>query len=181
MVRTRVGYAGGEKANPTYYNLGDHSETIQIDYDPAQITYAELLEVFWSSHNPITPSFRRQYASFIFYHNEEQKRLAEESKTREEARRGLELYTDIVPFATFYWAEGYHQKYMLQNTPTFAREYDAIFAREDDFVNSTATARVNGYLGNHGDLAQLQTELDGLGLSAEASEKLLSTVRQRSR
>jgi len=180
-VRTRVGYAGGQKTNPTYYNLGDHSETIQIDYDPAQITYAELLEIFWGSHNPTAPSIGRQYASSILYHNEEQKRLAEESKAREEARRGRKLYTDIVPFAAFYRAEGYHQKYVLQSAPDFMSEFNAIFSREEDFVNSTAAARVNGYLGSQGDLNQLQTELDGLGLSPGASEKLLAIVRQRSR
>jgi len=179
-VRTRVGYAGGQKINPTYCNLGDHSETIQIDYDPAQITYAELLEIFWDSHNPTAPSIRRQYASAILYHNEEQKRLAAESKAREETRRGRKLYTDMVPLAAFYRAEGYHQKYTLQNSPDFMSEFDAIFSREEDFVNSTAAARVNGYLGSHGDLNQLQIELDSLGLSPEASEELLGIVRQRS-
>jgi len=54
VIRTRVGYAGGSTNNPTYYNLGDHSETVQIDYDPTRISYEELLEVFWDSHNPTT-------------------------------------------------------------------------------------------------------------------------------
>ena len=85
MVRTRVGYAGGTKDNPTYHNLGSHSETIQIDYDPVQISYEELLRVFWDSHLPIFPPFSQQYKSAIFYHDENQQRLAEESKVRVEA------------------------------------------------------------------------------------------------
>lgn len=71
MIRTRVGYAGGSKENPTYYSLGDHSETIQIDYDPTQISYGQLLEVFWNSHNPTYEPWSRQYMSIIFYHSED--------------------------------------------------------------------------------------------------------------
>lgn len=178
-MRTRVGYAGGEKANPTYHDLGDHSETIQIDYDPEQITYAELLEVFWQSHNASVPSFGRQYASLILYHNGEQKRLAEQSRAREEARLGRKVYTDIIPVSAFYLAEDYHQKHILQSSSEFS-EFRALFARPEDFVNSTAAARVNGYLGNNGNLAQLQEELDSLGLSPEAGQKLLDRARRRS-
>ena len=111
MVRTRVGYAGGAKANPTYYALGDHAETIQIDYDPTRISYEELLNVFWESHNPTSPSWSRQYMSAIFYHNEEQQRLAQDTKARQEAKLGTKIYTEIVPYTQFYLAEDYHQKY----------------------------------------------------------------------
>ncbi len=65
-VRTRVGYAGGTLANPTYYNLGDHTETIEMDYDPDVITYTELLAIFWNSHDPTSPSYSRHYKSIIF-------------------------------------------------------------------------------------------------------------------
>ena len=65
MVRTRVGYAGGMKINPTYYDLGDHTETIQIDYDPAKITYEKLLDVFWDSHNPYSAVVETIYVNNI--------------------------------------------------------------------------------------------------------------------
>jgi len=178
VVRTRVGYAGGQKANPTYHDLGDHSETIQIDYEPTQISYAELLEVFWQSHNPSVAPYGRQYASLIFYHDGEQKLLAEESKAREEGRRGRKVYTEVVPFSAFYLAEDYHQKYMLQNSAQFMDEFSALCTRWADFVDSTAAARLNGYLGNNGSLAQLQEELDSLGLSPEAGQALLDRVRR---
>ena len=80
MVRTRVGYAGGLKENPSYYGLGDHSETIQIDYAPTRISYQELLDVFWSSHNPQQRPWSTQYKSMILYHTDEQKRLAMETE-----------------------------------------------------------------------------------------------------
>ena len=109
MVRTRVGYSGGTKEDPTYYSLGDHSETIQIDYDPAQISYEELLIVFWESHHPEWPSLSRQYASVIFYHNDEQKKLALATREREEAIKGV-IHTVVLSFSRFYLAEAYHQK-----------------------------------------------------------------------
>ena len=79
MVRTRVGYAGGTTDNPTYYKIGDHSETIQIDYDPSVISYRQLLDVFWNGHNCTLRSPTRQYMSIVFYHNEQQRQLAEDT------------------------------------------------------------------------------------------------------
>ena len=176
MIRTRVGYAGGQKDNPTYHSLGDHSETIQIDYDPTRITYTELLDVFWSSHSPTARSWSQQYASLVFYHDEEQKRLAEESRDRLAAELGRPIYTEIVPFDRFYLAEDYHQKYQLRSVKAILSEYQAIYPDPGDFVNSTAVARVNGHLGGHGTLAQLEAEIDDLGLSLAAQEVLRERV-----
>ena len=179
MVRTRVGYAGGSKDNPTYRDLGDHSETIQIEYDPTRISYEELLDIFWSSHSPTARPFSRQYASIIFYHDEEQKRLAEASLDREAASRGKPIYTEIAPLAEFYLAETYHQKYRLQQVPALASDYRAIYTQDDEFVSSTATARVNGYLGGYGTLAALQAEIEALGLSQAGQQTLLDRVSNR--
>jgi peptide-methionine (S)-S-oxide reductase len=176
VVRTRVGYAGGTKADPTYRNLGDHSETIQIDYDPAQISYEELLDLFWSSHSPTSRPWSQQYASIIFYHNEEQKRLAVETRDQEAAKHGSQIYTEVVPFSEFYLAEDYHQKYRLQQVSELAKAFRLIYPDDEDFVNSTAAARVNGYVGGYGTLAALQAELKSLGLSPEAEQKLLDIV-----
>jgi len=108
VIRTRVGYAGGSSEDPTYHRIGDHSETIQIDFDPERITYTELLDIFWSAHNPRTPSFSRQYRSAIFVHDERQRRFAEQTKKREETKG--KIYTEITALARFYPAEDYHQK-----------------------------------------------------------------------
>ena len=176
-MRTRVGYSGGTKDNPTYHSLGDHSETIEVDYDPSVLTYEDLLEVFWDSHNPHFPSYSRQYASVIFYHDEEQRRLAEETKAAEATRRGGEIYTEVVAYREFYLAEDYHQKYELRQRGDVAKEYLATYPDLQDFVNSTAVARVNGYLGGNGNAEQLQRELDLLGLSEAARQSLLKLVR----
>lgn len=181
MVRTRVGYAGGTTKNPTYYNLGDHTETIQIDYDPTQISYEELLDVFWASHNPAQPPWSRQYMSIVFYHNDEQKRLAMETKDREAAKTNGKIFTEIVPAPEFYVAEAYHQKYRLQQVPDLMEEFRVIYPNDGDFMNSTAVARVNGYLGGHGTFEALQAEISGFGLSSEGDKKLLDIVRSLDR
>ena len=175
MIRTRVGYSGGTKVNPTYHSLGDHSETIQIEYDPDQISYEELLDVFWSTHNPTTPSWSRQYASFVFYHDEAQRELAVKTKAQQEAKKGP-LFTEIVPAGTFYPAEDYHQKYYLRNARDLMREFSAIYPNDDDFAASTAVARVNGYLGHNGTCEQLEKELNSLGLSTVGQDRLKQTV-----
>jgi peptide-methionine (S)-S-oxide reductase len=177
VIRTRVGYAGGTMKDPTYHNLGNHSETIQIDYDPKQISYEELLQVFWDSHYPASRPWSRQYASIIFYHDEEQKRLATESREREATMYEGPIYTEIVPLTEFYLAEGYHQKYQLRSVPLLLEEFSAIYPDEADLVNSTAVTRANGYVGGNGTLDNLQAEIDKLGLSTKAKEYLLKQVR----
>ena len=105
VVRTRVGYAGGQTKDPTYRSIGDHSETIQIDYDPTRLSYRKLLSIFWQSHDPTSPAWSRQYMSAIFYHNDEQRMLALETRALEEKRRNKRIQTEIVPFGKFYLAE----------------------------------------------------------------------------
>ena len=95
MVRTRVGYAGGTLVNPTYHRLGDHTESIEVDYDPEVISYEDLLAVFWSSHSPTSRPWSRQYASLILTHDDTQRRLAEESLRREEERRGRKTVVEV--------------------------------------------------------------------------------------
>ncbi len=176
MIRTRVGYAGGSKKDPTYYNLGDHSETVQVDYDPTRISYQELLTVFWKAHDPTHPSPSRQYMSAIFTHNEEQKELAAEAKEREAAERGTEIVTEIARLSQFYLAEGYHQKYMLRQRDAIMRDFRRMYPDLEGFIASTAAARVNGYLGGYGTRLSLQQDLDALGLTESAEEALLRAV-----
>ncbi len=173
MARTRVGYAGGTKENPTYYSLGGHSETIRIDYDPTQISYEELLDVFWDSHTPTVPPFSQQYKSIIFYHNEEQKKLAIETKDQQESKLRARIYTELVSFSDFYLAEAYHQKYYLRQEPDIMKELSAIYSATEDFIDSTATARLNGYAGGYGTAETLRHGLSEFGLSVAGNERLL--------
>lgn len=180
-MRTRVGYAGGTKKNPTYHSLGDHTETIQIDFDPEKIPYERLLDIFWASHDPTTKSWSRQYKAVIFYHDEEQKKLAAATRDRLAAKLGTKIHTEILPYEGFYLAEPYHQKYRLRSVRDIMAEYSAMYPLDDDFVNSTAAARVNGYLGGYGSPELAKSEIGELGLSPGASKKLLDIVATRRR
>jgi methionine-S-sulfoxide reductase len=111
VLETRVGYAGGTTPDPTYRSMGDHTETVQLEYDPTVISYDELLAEFWAAHSPIRPARSRQYASIIFYHDTEQREAAEASKRRMEELLGTRLHTEIVPLGHFYLAEEYHQRF----------------------------------------------------------------------
>ena len=148
-MRTRVGYAGGSSEDPTYYNISDHSEAIQIDYDPTEITYQQLLDIFWNSHNPEHPSYSRQYKSMLFFHNEEQRQSGEESKKQQEDERQTTLTTEIAAFKAFYLAEDYHQKYYLKQRADLMAEFDTVYSEHSDIANSTAAARINGYLAGY--------------------------------
>lgn len=118
---TRVGYTGGNLTNPTYEDVctdrTGHAEAIQIKYDPKEISYKELLELFWSLHNPTTvnrqgPDIGTQYRSSIFFHTLEQEKIAKRVKQELDGSKFQnKIVTEIVPASIFYPAEEYHQKY----------------------------------------------------------------------
>ena len=177
VVSTRVGYAGGSTDNPTYRSIGDHSETIQIDYDPSVISYRRLLDVFWNGHNCVAQALSRQYMSIIFYHNEQQRQLAAETAAQRQAELKTTVVTEINAFARFYPAEDYHQKYYLQRYPVIWGDLNAIYLDMADIIASTAAARINGYLGGNGTFKSLQAQLSSLGLSPAAVADLLEIGR----
>lgn len=109
-----VGYTGGEKENPTYYNLGNHSEAVRIIYNPAEISYQDLLKHFWQNHDP-TLDTKTQYRFAIFYHNQEQKKLAEKSKEKIQKQNNQKINTTIEKAKKFWPAEAYHQDYLKKS------------------------------------------------------------------
>ncbi|MBI4130681.1 peptide-methionine (S)-S-oxide reductase MsrA [Candidatus Roizmanbacteria bacterium] len=114
VTKTTAGYAGGEKKNPTYTDLGDHTETVEIEYNPEKISYDELLHHFWNQHNP-TYEAKRQYRSVIFYSDDEQKKQAENSMKKVHEKLDHPIVTSVEPMREFYKAEEYHQKYLAKN------------------------------------------------------------------
>jgi peptide-methionine (S)-S-oxide reductase len=123
VTATRVGYTGGTTTNPTYKQVctdrTGHAEAVEVSYDPARVSYDDLLRVFWEIHDPTQrnrqgPDIGTQYRSAIFYHDAEQEAAARASKERLE-RSGVHkrpIVTEIVPAQTFYQAEDYHQQYL---------------------------------------------------------------------
>lgn len=120
---TAVGYAGGQTKNPTYKEVctdaTGHAEVVQVEYDPAEVSYDRLLGVFWVSHDPTQrnrqgPDVGTQYRTVIFFHTPEQEKAARESKAALEAsaRFGRPIVTEILPAPEFWLAEDYHQQYL---------------------------------------------------------------------
>ncbi len=124
-----VGYTGGNLENPTYEDVctdkTGHAEAVQIEYDPALISYEELLKVFWENHNPTTPNRQGldvgvQYRSAVFFHNSEQEKIARDSKDnlQKSGRFQAPIVTEITPASAFYKAEEYHQRYFEKHGGT---------------------------------------------------------------
>jgi peptide-methionine (S)-S-oxide reductase len=131
-----------------------------------------LLNAFWSGHDPTEIPYSRQYRSAIFYAIDEQRLTAIESKQEEEARLGRQVLTSIEPLTNFYSAENYHQKYYLQQNSEFMAELLKIYPDPENFVNSTAAARLNGYVGGWGDPDQLEQQINIFGLSESGKQEL---------
>jgi methionine-S-sulfoxide reductase len=126
VISVTSGYTGGTKQDPTYEEVSSgktgHAEAVQIVYDPATVTYEKLLEVFWMNIDPTQPDGQfadrgRQYRTAIFYHDEEQKRLAEASRASLErsGKFSRPIVTEVAPASAFYRAEDYHQDYYKKN------------------------------------------------------------------
>lgn len=175
VLRTRVGYAGGTKPDPNYQRIGDHAECLQIDYVPTLVSYRDLLDLFWRSHNPTHRSWSPQYSSVILYHDAEQRQVAEESKQYQQTRSGP-IHTKIQPLNQFYLAEAYHQKYYLRRVPDIMRELTGRFPTLDELLASPEITRINGYVGGNGTMERLESEIDSLGLSAKAAKRLIQIV-----
>ncbi|GFY80444.1 peptide methionine sulfoxide reductase family protein [Actinidia rufa] len=149
VVQTTVGYAGGSKPNPEYRSLGDHAESVQIEYDPRLINFRQLLEVFWSSHDSRQvfgqgPDVGNQYRSIIFTNGSEESRLAAVSKEREQTNSKSSIVTtQIQQLGTFYTAEPEHQKFELKQNPFILQLIGNL--PEEELERSSLAAKLNSY------------------------------------
>lgn len=125
VTGTAVGYSGGTMENPAYRDVCSgrtgHAEVVEVDYDPARVSYEQLLETFWSEHDPTTlnrqgPDVGSQYRSAVFFHTPEQEAAARASKAQQEGsgRFRRPIVTEITPAGPFYRAEEYHQQYLAK-------------------------------------------------------------------
>lgn len=148
VVRTRVGYAGGTKTEPTYRHLGDHTETLQVDYNPEEVSYEELLELAFESHNPNRKVRKTQYQNVIFVSEGEQR----EALKSYLAERGIapdSMETRVEKLSTFYPAEDYHQKHSLRARDDLLRPFTQSGYDEKQLRESPAAAKLNGLASGH--------------------------------
>ena len=170
IIRTRVGYAGGVEDHPTYSSIGSHTETILVEFDSAIISYSELLNIFWENHHYSTAGSKNQYASRIFYSDEEQKSQAERSKSRKEQD---ETVATTVQDLNFTVAEDYHQKYRLRHSKMMKNFSEMT---PDEFRDSPLAAKLNAYAAGHLNLKDIR----GFDLKVEPGfkDRLMNSTRK---
>jgi len=179
VIRTRTGYAGGKLADPTYRHMGDHTETVELDFDPELLSYAEILRVFWDNHNPlnINDYKGRQYQSMLLYRSQEQKiaidRVLEE---RRESGQG-EPATEIHPFTVFYPAEEKHQKYYLKRHPDAVEKLLTLYSSIPDMDGSTLGARLNGLAKGFANRSSIIEEVKDWQLPEFERERIIELLK----
>ena len=148
VVRTRVGYAGGTKLNPTYHDLGDQTEVFQVDYDVDELSYADLLAVVFDNHDPNRQTRKRQYQNIVFADSPAQRETLE---TNLEAN-GLDadsIETRVERLTRFYPAESYHQKYNLKANQSLLEPFEEADYTDEELRESPAAAKLNGAAAGH--------------------------------
>lgn len=150
VLRTRAGYAGGVRVNPDYHSVGDHAETVEVEYDPSLISFQYLVKVFWANHDPTQvfgqgPDVGAQYRSVIFTQNDEEAAVALKTKTLEQVKFGAqsEVVTEILPLGVFYPAEAEHQKFELRRKPQLLQLLGDI--SDEELMSSILATKLNGY------------------------------------
>jgi len=158
--------------NPTYHSLGNHTEAIQIDFAPAEITFAEIVDLIWKSHNPIGAPRSSQYKSAIWFSDPTQLDTIQASQEPLVKQYERDLTTEVLQLETFFNAEDYHQKYVLQRHDAVMKRFRLAYPDFNDFVDSTAAARLNGFAYGCGKKELLEAEQSSYGMPQD----MLATV-----
>ncbi len=148
VVRTRVGYAGGMKDNPSYELIGDHTEVVEIEFDPERLPFTELVDTAFQQHNPYQQSPKRQYHNIIFTASAKQE-AALTSYLDANGYNRTKLATRIEPLERFYVAENYHQKFHLRGKRWITEPFAQAGYDEQDIRESPAAAKLNGHIAGH--------------------------------
>lgn len=148
VVRTRVGYAGGRKPNPTYHGLGDHTEVFQVDYDPDVISYTDLLEQVFRSHDPHSQPRKTQYQHIVFAATPAQHE-ALDAFLDANGLDGDAIGTRLEQLNQFFLAEDYHQKHSLRSRQSVMDAFEEAGYDDEDLRESPAAAKLNGHAAGH--------------------------------
>ena len=143
---------------------------MEVDFDPSQISFAKIVDLFWASHDPCGRLRGSQYMTAIWYHDEAQRDVINAARETIQQRLDGKVQTPVEALDVFYPAEDYHQKYRLQNSPLKAC-FRAMYPQFEDFNNSTAAARLNGFLARHGSRKLFDAEHQSYGIQSEVLEQ----------
>ena len=175
-----MGYAGGALRQPTYHQLGEHTEAVEVTFDPRRIGYDQLLDVFWNSFPLGLPPGPSRTRTAVLPTDEAQRVAAEDSKRRVGRATGERLDTEILPGATFWPAERMHQKFNLQRAhPELVRELAEAAGGLDAFLASTAAARLNAYVSGFASDEALEAAARELGWQVEDLRRRLGPAERR--
>lgn len=157
--------------------MGDHTETAQLDYDPSIITYQELVQQFFSNHNPNRKPYRdREYISIILFYNEEQREIAEEEKKKQEKMAAMPIQTEISPYKGFTLAEDRQQKWHIKRNKTAMEELKRLYPSEEALLNSTLVARMNGLAKGYGSVRDVENEISRWNIDKVDQNRLLKIL-----
>ncbi|GKV65296.1 MULTISPECIES: peptide-methionine (S)-S-oxide reductase MsrA [Sporosarcina] len=179
VFRTRTGYTGGTTPSPTYRTLGDHTETVEIDFDPDIISFEEVLMYFWRHHYPNRDEYKgRQYLSSLRYHNEQQLEVIDQVKKVMEAKLGDPIETEVTKLDRFYLAEERHQKYYLKRYPGVLDQLAEIYPAASRLTDSIFAARLNGFVKGYGTKEQIMNEIKQWKITEESRGHLIRQFLQ---
>jgi peptide-methionine (S)-S-oxide reductase len=179
VLHTRVGSAGGKMDKPTYHDLGGHTEAIQIEFDPKKVTFEQLLKIFWESHDECGRTWSSQYKAVLWTHGKAQAQVARASAAAQVKARGKKLTTLVAEAPRFWIAEDYHQKYNARRHGGLLSAVLGAKHTEKALRESTAVARINGWVAGHGSKEQILSESKALGFSAAARKELALALGRR--
>jgi len=177
-----VGYCGGKAKNPSYSDLKDHTESIEIDYDPSVLPIDDLLAAFWEAHSPTSRAYSIQYRAALFFSTPEEEALYTKSKREVEKKLGVTVHTAVTPYTNFSLAEDYHQKYYL-------RGKQALFSKlgysDEEIINNPLACHLNALVSGNcsRDRAlEIIEEVKALGNTGltEVASKFVNGSRQMS-
>ena len=153
--------------------MGDHTEAMQVDFDPQQISYEDIASLFWKTHNPCAAPYSRQYMSAIWYHDGQQQEFVQGLLAAANERFAGGVTTPVEPLHVFYLAEDYHQKYRLQSKGGLMKVFQTMYPRFEDFNNSTSAARLNAFAAGNGTKRLFEEEVDQYGFPRAELESVL--------
>jgi peptide-methionine (S)-S-oxide reductase len=159
--------------------MRDHTEAIQIEFDPSVVTYETLLSIFWASHNPFSKAWSTQYKAVLWTHGSAQAAAAKLSVAALAKKKKRSPKTEVLPATKFWIAEDYHQKYYLRSRRTLLRALLGVTATGETIRQSTLAARANGWITGHGTPEAIATEVKALKLDEGARKALKAALGTR--
>lgn len=172
VLRTRVGYTGGDTTTPSYENLGNHIEVIEVDYDPTVISYEGLIEAYFNLYDASVRPYSHRVKSVIYFRTENEKQIANRVKTAVSQQLNKPLFTEVDPMPVFYIAEAYHQLSYLKKETSLYSEISQMFPDENVQLLSVLASKLNGFIAGYGTLEALENVLEQSSLSSESLKRM---------